>query len=177
VRVVTTDRMRTSSGGHGVIEGTVNTVSRQAVERLLCNDGLVPVEFDDDGQCVNVGRDQRRFTARQRVGMAVRDGGCTFNGCDRPPAWCEAHHIDFWARDGGKTDIADGILLCRRHHLLMHNNGWEVKRDGGRYSAIPPAAVDSAREARPMQRRNPVLRRVPDRPPVSGEPWAVSHER
>lgn len=85
----------------------------------LCATGQVGVKFDDDGQCVNVGRDQRLFTARQRIGLAVREGGCRFPDCERPPSWCEAHHIDYWHRDDGRTDLADGILLCRNHHPLM----------------------------------------------------------
>jgi len=48
----------------------------------------------------------------QRLAMADRDGGCTYPGCDRPPAWTEAHHIDWWAKDGGATDLERGTLLC-----------------------------------------------------------------
>lgn len=157
VRVVTTERVNLERQGYGLIEGTVDALSYETLSRHLCNDGLVPVQFDDDGQCVNVGRDQRRFTTRQRVGMAVRDGGCTFPGCDRPPSWCEAHHVDFWGRDNGRTDIAEGVLLCRRHHLLLHNDGWEIVREGGRYWLIPPEAVDPGRERRQMQRRSPMV--------------------
>jgi hypothetical protein len=99
--------------------------------------------FDDNGNVLNVGREQRLFTARQRIGLAVRDGGCRFPGCRKPPSWTEAHHIDHWARDQGRTDIARGILLCRYHHMLIHNNSWEIKRDDeSRYLLIPPPGID-----------------------------------
>ena len=119
------------------------------VERLACATGLVPIRFDDDGQPLDVGRDQRLFTVRQRIALAARDGGCRFPGCERPPSWCEAHHIEHWYRDGGRTNVADGVLLCRHHHLLVHDNGWRIVRDGARYDVVPPRTVDPAQRPIP----------------------------
>lgn len=107
----------------------------------------------DGSRPLDVARSERLYTWRQRVALAARDGGCLFPECDRPPAWCEAHHIDFWARDGGKTDVARGVLLCRHHHLLMHNNGWEIIEASGEYSFLPPASIDAQRVPIPAQRR------------------------
>ena len=126
------------TAGRAVIEDSGEPVSMATVERFVCDAGVIPVKFDSDGQVLNVGRAQRLFTERQRIGLAVRDGGCRFPGCDRPPSWCEAHHVNQWARDHGSTDIADGVLLCRRHHLLAHNNGWQVGRSGADYTITPP---------------------------------------
>lgn len=39
--------------------------------------------------------------------------------------------MQYWLRDCGRTDLADGLLLCRHHHLLLHNKGWQIRRDGG----------------------------------------------
>jgi len=128
--------------GHGIIQDTGEAVSIGAIHREICTTGTIAVVLDDDGQCVNVGREQRLFTTRQRVGLAVRDGGCVWPGCDRPPSWCEAHHINQWKRDHGNTDIADGVLLCKHHHLLLHNNGWDITRTGGAYTLVPPRSVD-----------------------------------
>jgi hypothetical protein len=142
VRVVVNERVLAARTGFGHLEDNGDAVSVATIERMLCDTGIIALSFDDDGQCVNVGRTQRLFTARQRVGLAVRDGGCRFPGCDRPPSWTEAHHVEHWQRDNGKTDLADGILLCRRHHLLLHNNAWQITRDGARYWLTPPADVD-----------------------------------
>lgn len=142
VHVTARDLDRRQGAAH--IEGQSAGVSIETAERAACAGGLVPILFDDDGQSVNLGRTRRRFTARQRDALAARDGGCRFPDCERPPSWTEAHHIREW-RHGGRTDLADGILLCRHHHLLIHNNGWRIEREGGRYRLIPPAEHDPAR--------------------------------
>ena len=131
--------------GAAQFEGQTESVGIATAERHVCASGLVPIAFDDDRQVVNVGRDQRLFTHRQRIGLAARDGGCRFPRCDRPPGWCEAHHINEWDRDQGMTDIADGVLLCRHHHMLVHNNGWRVAREGAEYFVVPPRSSDPAR--------------------------------
>lgn len=142
VRVVVGERALASRSGAGQLEDYGDAITIATIEAMVCDAGVVGVAFDDDGQCVNVGRTQRLFTARQRIGLAIRDGGCRAPNCDRPPSWTEAHHIDFWHRDDGKTDIADGILLCRKHHLLFHNNEWEIVSEAGQYWLIPPRSVD-----------------------------------
>jgi hypothetical protein len=57
--------------------------------------------------------------AALRQAVVARDGGCRFPGCDRPHAWCDAHHIVHWA-DGGTTALANLVLLCRPPHRLLH---------------------------------------------------------
>ncbi len=142
--------------GAGRIEGQPDAVSLDTVERHACESGVLPIGFDTDGQVVNVGRDQRLFTKRQRIGMAARDGGCRFPGCDRPPSWTEAHHIDEFVRHRGRTDIADGILLCRFHHMLVHNDGWRIVRERANYFAVPPPSPGRVRDRLPMPSRNPL---------------------
>jgi hypothetical protein len=89
-------------------------------------------------QPLEVGRTSRVVTAGQRVALAVRDGGCSFPDCDRPPAWCEAHHLRHWLH-GGPTDLANLALLCRAHHRAVHEGGWQLTRDpDGRLTATPP---------------------------------------
>ncbi len=149
VRVIVTEQSLTTGVGYGTIEGQPDPVSLATVDRHLCDTGIIGVKFDTNGTCVDIGRDQRLFTERQRIAMSVRDGGCLVPGCTRPPAHCEAHHINHWGRDRGKTDLADGVLLCRHHHLLMHNNGWEIVRRAHEYWLTPPSTVDP--ELRPVQ--------------------------
>ncbi len=64
----------------------------------------------------------------------VRDETCRFPGCDRPPVWCEAHHIWPW-EDGGPTDQDNLVLLCTRRHHLLHSHGWSMK-------LLPDATVE-----------------------------------
>jgi hypothetical protein len=145
--------------GRGIarFEGQPAPISIDTAARMVCEVGVLPVLFEG-GQVVNLGREQRLFTRRQTLALAARDGGCTFPECERPPSWTEAHHINEWQRDRGGTDIADGVLLCRHHHLLVHNNGWRVTRDGADYAFVPPPGLDSEQRPVPAQRRSLVRR-------------------
>ncbi len=141
VRVTVTEQQLNARAGHGRVQRSQAPVSIETVERLACTQGTIAVVFDEHGQALDVGREQRLFTQRQRIALAERDGGCGWTACERPPSWCEAHHIRHWARDGGRTDVADGILLCRHHHLLLHDHHWEIERrgpGGSEYWLIPP---------------------------------------
>jgi hypothetical protein len=89
-------------------------------------------------QPLEVGRTSRVVTPAQRTALGVRDGGCGFPGCDRPPAWCEAHHLRHWLH-GGPTDLANLVLLCRAHHRAAHEGGWRLQwQPDGRLAATPP---------------------------------------
>ena len=142
VRVTITERELIARTSHGRLQSGQVPVSIETVERLACTQGTIPVVFDSHGQPLDVGRERRLFTPRQRIALEERDGGCRWTGCERPPSWCEAHHIEHWARDHGRTDVADGVLLCKHHHLLLHDHHWEIERRGpGRaeyYWLIPP---------------------------------------
>ncbi|PRB02922.1 HNH endonuclease signature motif containing protein [Microbacterium sp. MYb64] len=113
-----------------VTEDGLHTVPAAVAERRICDTGTIPVTVDACGNPLDVGRESRLFTPKQRIGLAVRDGGCRWNGCDRPASYCEAHHIDEWARDDGRTDIDRGTLLCRFHHMQLHHGRWQITRDG-----------------------------------------------
>ncbi|HEY5223372.1 MAG TPA: HNH endonuclease signature motif containing protein [Microbacteriaceae bacterium] len=124
--------------GTGHLEDTGEVVPAETIERLLCDTGTRAITVDEDGYPLDVGREQRLFTAKQRVAMAIRDGGCMDPDCDRPPSYSEAHHIREWHADHGRTDIADGILLCRFHHMLLHNQHWKIRREGSVYWLVAP---------------------------------------
>jgi hypothetical protein len=124
--------------GIGYLEETGEAVPPAMIERLLCDVGTRDVIVDENGNPLDVGREQRLFTAKQRVALAIRDGGCMDPDCDRPPSYTEAHHIHEWVADHGKTNIADGILLCRFHHMLIHNQHWKIRREDSVYWLVPP---------------------------------------
>jgi hypothetical protein len=146
VRMLVAARTLTQRHGAAWFEGHPDAVSVATAERLACAAGTITITIDDDGQPLNLGRQRRLFSRAQRMALAARDGGCRWPGCERPPSWCEAHHIDHWQRDGGRTDVADGMLLCRHHHLLVHNNGWQISRAGPKYLLAPPRKAGDTKD-------------------------------
>jgi len=86
------------------------------------------------------------FTRAQRLALVERDGGCA--KCHAPPEHCEAHHIRWWEH-GGRTDLANGVMLCTRCHHDVHRQGWEILVRGGSVDFIPPPQIDPMRRARP----------------------------
>ena len=100
--------------------------------------GLPPTLGGAPSQPLDVGRATRVVPPAQRTALAVRDRGCVFPGCDRPLAWCDAHHLWHWV-DGGPTDLANLALLCRAHHRTVHEGGWQLTRGpDGRFTATAP---------------------------------------
>jgi len=149
----------------GFIEGSPGAVPTTTIDRSICNAGFIPVLFSRDGTVLNVGREQRLFSAAQRAALALRDGGCRWPDCHRPPSYTEAHHINGW-NAGGLTNLDDGILLCARDHLRLHNDGWDITRVGTGtgldYWLIPPATADPTRtpirlaDTSPLKPRSPL---------------------
>jgi len=93
---------------------------------------------------LDLGRTARVVSAAQRNALAVREGGCVFPNCDRPLAWCEAHHLRHWL-SGGPTDLANLVLLCRAHHRAVHEGGWRIHRHaGGNLTVTPPRRRQAA---------------------------------
>lgn len=69
-------------------------------------------------------------------------------GCDRPASFCDGHHVRHWV-DGGPTDLTNLLLLCRRHHVLVHRPGWDIALDpDGHPVFTPPAIIDPQRRPR-----------------------------
>ncbi|MGN9909194.1 DUF222 domain-containing protein [Phytohabitans sp. LJ34] len=134
--------------------GTLDTggrLSATQVRQLACDAQLIPAVPGGDGQVLDVGRRRRLFTGRIRSALELRDRGCAFPGCDRPPRWCDGHHIRPWA-DGWPTSLDNGVLLCGYHHRIIHRGHWTVRLSGeGLPEFIPPAYVDPHRRPR----RNP----------------------
>lgn len=115
--------------GVGHLEDGGSALPGGVVESYLCDAGAVLVSLGDAGRPLDVGRHQRLFTRAQRIAIAVRDGGCVGIGCRAPISQCEMHHIDHWAADRGRTDVDDGVPLCRNHHLGLHNRGERIVRE------------------------------------------------
>jgi len=123
-------------------------LSPGAARRMACDAEIIPAVLGTGIAVLDVGRSQRLFTGARRRALILRDKGCAFPGCDRPPGWCDGHHILGHAR-GGNTGLGNGVLLCGVHHHVVHEDGWEVvTADDGVPVFIPPPTVDPSRTPR-----------------------------
>jgi hypothetical protein len=99
---------------------TTGVVTSEAARRLACDAKISRIITNGASQPLDVGRATRVISPAIRRALIVRDGGCAAAGCDRPHRWCDAHHILHWI-DGGTTCLINLILLCRRHHTMIHS--------------------------------------------------------
>lgn len=128
----------------------------EAVRRVACDAAVLPAVLGGAGQVLDVGRQRRLVTGPLRRALVLRDRGCAFPGCDRPPRWCAAHHMRHWA-DGGPTSLDNAVLLCGHHHRHIHQADWVVRLgDDGRPEFVPPAWLDPDQ----LPRRNEFHRRT-----------------
>ncbi|WP_180953187.1 HNH endonuclease signature motif containing protein [Brevibacterium ihuae] len=119
------------------IEG-YGPVSAAVVGRMVCSAPLVGALLDGSGDVLALGRTRRLASHRQRRALAIRDVGCQFPGCSRTRL-LEAHHIRPWSA-GGSTDVDGMLLLCRSHHIAVHEHAVVITR------AVPssPPSMDAA---------------------------------
>ncbi len=105
-------------------------ISAGLARRLACEAGVIPAVYRRlvDGRSVvlDMGRKRRLYSEVQRIAMNIEQGGCTTEGCDRPAAWCDAHHETLWSQ-GGLTDLANGRLLCPFHHGRAHSPAYQIE--------------------------------------------------
>ncbi len=136
--------------GHGTIDGVAQPVSAAAIRRMAADAQIIPLVLGGDSEILDFGRSRRLFTGAQKLALAERDGGCA--GCGLPPAMTQVHHIRWWTRDRGPTDLNNGVLLCTRCHHRIHDDGWEIDIRGvGTHARVwltPPAHVDPTRTPR-----------------------------
>ncbi|MEV1315249.1 DUF222 domain-containing protein [Micromonospora arborensis] len=126
------------------------------VRRLACDAAILPAVLGGAGQVLDVGRQRRLVNGPMRRALVLRDGGCAFPGCERPPRWCAAHHIQHWT-DGGPTSLDNAVLLCGHHHRHVHQSDWVVQLgDDGQPEFVPPAWLDPEQ----LPRRNHYHRRT-----------------
>lgn len=119
--------------GAGLVPGddlTGDRITAAQARRLACTAKILPAVLGGDSLPLDLGRTRRLFNPKQRLAMAVRDKTCRADGCDVPATWCEAHHLDPW-HAGGRTDLADGALLCSHHHHRVHDAKYRVERSQG----------------------------------------------
>ena len=133
------------------------TLSPESLRMLCCDAAVVPIVLNGAGQPLDVGRATRTIPDGLRRAVAARDRGCAHPGCDRPPSWCECHHIVPW-ECGGETKLSNLAMLCRVHHRQIHWTEWICRIRDGLPEFIPPAWIDP--ERRPRRKALPHLARA-----------------
>jgi hypothetical protein len=128
---------------------------------LRCDADVFALVVDSLGVPLDMGRHVRLATAAQRRAMATWDGCCVFPGCNAPPSWCDAHHLDEFGK-GGRTDVARLASLCRHHHGVTHRRGWQMHAtDDGWFHWTTPSGRSFWSQRHGRQRAGP----VPPAPP------------
>jgi hypothetical protein len=116
-------------------------VTATTVQRLACDAGIRRILLGPKSAVIEVGRELRLPGVAARAALQARSGGCEWPKCDRPVAFTNAHHMVHWGQ-GGTTDVANLVLLCYRHHWMIHEGGWQLARDErGRMLAIAPTPI------------------------------------
>ena len=108
------------------IEG-FGAIPRITAERLVCDCAIARLVMSADGEILDLGRRTRTIPRPLRRAIVLRDHHCQFPGCRAPAAWCDVHHLVHWLL-GGTTDLDNCALLCRRHHVAVHEGGWKLER-------------------------------------------------
>ena len=99
----------------------------ESVKRLCCDGETVVIVEDKDGEPLNVGRKTRTVPTAIKRALWSRDKGCVFPGCTHK-RFVDAHHIRHWSA-GGETSLDNLLLLCTRHHRLVHEGGFAIEKD------------------------------------------------
>jgi hypothetical protein len=115
--------------GSALLEESLAAITFGKLEEYLCEGGTIAITVDTDGNPLDVGREQRLFTKAQRTALGVRDCGCRFPGCEKPPSWTEAHHIEYWSRDSGPTNIANGMPWFAKRTYVVETEGVDDGKD------------------------------------------------
>ncbi len=134
--------------GAGTLVDTGEQLAPSAVRRLCCDAELIPMVLGTTSAILDLGRTARCFTGPVRLAVIARDRGCIHPGCDRPPRWCDVHHVIPWWR-GGTTNLGNGVLLCGYHHKLHEKAEWQIRLAAdGIPECIPPPWIRSGKPIR-----------------------------
>jgi len=128
----------------------VGAISAADALMWACDAQVTRVITDAASRPLDVGRTTRITPPWIRKALLVRDGGCAFPDCGRPPSWCDPHHVVHWT-NGGPTALSNLVLLCRRHHRLMHHKRFSVEIVDGlpRFRRADGTVLETADRAPP----------------------------
>ena len=122
----------------GVVGG--GPLEPRTAERLACTGKVSLAISDVHGEILHLGHARRLASRAQRRALRLRDGTCVFPGCHQSKH-LDAHHLTPWS-EGGPTDLDELALLCRRHHVMVHEGGLRLvhSRSASSGSRAQPAA-------------------------------------
>lgn len=100
-------------------------LSAATLRRMACDAEIIPTVLNGKGRVIDVGRRTRRVNEALRCAIIERDRGCVWSGCGAPPSRCDCHHMRHWS-EGGPTNADNLVLLCHRHHILLHEGGYRM---------------------------------------------------
>lgn len=133
--------------GAGTLVDTGDQLAPSSVRQLCCDADIIPRVLGTPGVNLDLGRAARCFTGSVRLAVIARDQGCIHPGCERPPRWCDVHHVVPWWR-GGTTNPNNGVLLCGYHHKLHESGDWHIQfASDGIPECLPPPWIDKGQKA------------------------------
>ncbi|MGH3813748.1 MAG: DUF222 domain-containing protein [Pseudonocardiaceae bacterium] len=133
-------------------------INADVARRIACDAQLIPVVLGARSEPLDVGRASHTVPAAIRRAVIVRDAGCTFPGCPVPARRCDIHHVRHWA-DGGSTSLDNCVLLCGRHHRLVHHSSWRIEMSGGVPEFHPPPWLGGPPRRNPVHMASELIRR------------------
>jgi hypothetical protein len=99
---------------------------REVTGAMLCDCVLHRVVMKGRSTIIDYGTATQTISPALWDTLIARDHHCRFPGCDRPRWWCDGHHL-VWYSNNGETNPDNLVMLCRRHHTLLHKQGWHAK--------------------------------------------------
>ncbi|MEQ0558485.1 DUF222 domain-containing protein [Amycolatopsis sp. NEAU-NG30] len=143
---ISLDDLKTGIGK--ALLGDTGTISAAEARLHACDCMIIPAVLGSHSEPLDVGRLRRLVPPGIRRALYLRDRGCAFPGCHRPPRHCQGHHIRHWS-EGGPTELGNLVLMCAHHHRLLHRSGWEVRiAADGLPEFLPPTWLDKRRKPR-----------------------------
>ncbi len=166
---VSLETLEQRAGAPAAQLGHTGPVVAETARRLACDASISRIITDGPSQVLDVGRRTRTISPALRRALVVRDAGCVHPRCDRPPSWTEGHHLRQRV-DGGPTDLANLVLLCRRHHRAQHEGGRALQHRADQGKADRPGYLDTYRTRATTATHCATCRPLPHHPPRQTAP-------
>jgi hypothetical protein len=116
-------------------------ITAETARRLACDAAIIPMVLGSHSEPLDIGRATRTIPSAIRRALTLRDNGCIHPGCPKPADWCDAHHVRHWSV-GGPTALTNLVLLCQKHHWIIHHTEWRIVFQQGIPYAVPPSLID-----------------------------------